>query len=79
LRGSGYACKYRGTVGSGVFYSAHENGIIMRTIEARKFIWKVAAIQRRLDPRNRGIAIVRNRYQETSSEDTAGWKRQRDL
>jgi hypothetical protein len=37
--------------------------------------WKGAAVQRGLEPGSRGIAIVRSRYQETSSEDTEGWKR----
>jgi hypothetical protein len=36
---------------------------------------KGAAAQRGLEHANRGIAIVRNRYQEKPPEDTAGWKR----
>jgi hypothetical protein len=28
-----------------------------------------------LSPRSKGIAIVRSRYQEATSEDTADWKR----
>jgi hypothetical protein len=35
---------------------------------------KGAAVQRELEPRSRGLAIVRSRYQATISEDTAGWK-----
>jgi hypothetical protein len=33
-----------------------------------------AAVQSGLEPGSRRIAIVRNHYQETSSEDTAGWE-----
>jgi hypothetical protein len=47
----------------------------MRTTGARIGTWKGATIQRGLEPRSRGLAIVRSHYQETSSEDTAGWKR----
>jgi hypothetical protein len=36
-----------------------------------------AAIRRGLETGNRGMAIVRNRYQATTSEDIAGWKRLR--
>jgi hypothetical protein len=28
---------------------------------------------------SRGIAVVRSRYEATTSKDAAGWKRQRDL
>jgi hypothetical protein len=35
----------------------------------------IATVQRGLEPGSRGIAIVRSRYQATTSEDTAGWKR----
>jgi hypothetical protein len=34
-----------------------------------------SAVQRGLEHGRRGIAIVRSRYQETSSEDTASWKK----
>jgi hypothetical protein len=34
------------------------------------FSWKGASIQRGLEPGSRRIAIVRSRYQATSSEDT---------
>jgi hypothetical protein len=47
--------------------------VIKRTIEARIVQlegWKGATVQRGLDHGSRGIAIVRSRYQETSSEDT---------
>jgi hypothetical protein len=37
--------------------------------------WNGAAGQRIPEPGNRGIAIVRNRYQEISSDYTAGCKR----
>jgi hypothetical protein len=33
--------------------------------------WKAAAVQGGLEHGSRGIAIVRSRYQETFSEDTA--------
>jgi hypothetical protein len=36
--------------------------------------YKGVAIQRGLEHGCREIAIVRNRYQETSSDGTAGWK-----
>jgi hypothetical protein len=39
---------------------------------------KGAAVQRGLEPGSRGIAIVRSWYQETSSEDIAGWERLND-
>jgi hypothetical protein len=37
--------------------------------------WKGSAIQGGLQPGGRGIAIVKSRYQATTSEDTVGWKR----
>jgi hypothetical protein len=43
--------------------------------ESWKGYRKGAVIQRGLEHGSRGIAVVRNRYQGTSSEDTAGWKR----
>jgi hypothetical protein len=36
--------------------------------------WKGAAVHRRLEAGSRGRAIVRSRYQATTSEHTAGWK-----
>jgi hypothetical protein len=36
---------------------------------------KGTTLQRGLEPRSRGVAVIRRHYQETSSEDTAGWKR----
>jgi hypothetical protein len=39
-----------------------------------KFNWKGAAVQRGLEPGRRGIAIVRSRYQATTSQDTVGWR-----
>jgi hypothetical protein len=37
--------------------------------------WKGAAVQRGLEHGSRGIAIVRNRYRVTTSEDTACWNK----
>jgi hypothetical protein len=37
--------------------------------------WKGAASQRGPESGIRGRVIVKSRYRETSSEDTAGWKR----
>jgi hypothetical protein len=34
------------------------------------FSWKGAAVQKELEHGSRGIAVVRSRYQETSSVDT---------
>jgi hypothetical protein len=39
------------------------------------FSWNGAAVQRGLGPGSRGITIVRSRYQATTREDIAGWKR----
>jgi hypothetical protein len=36
---------------------------------------KRAAVQRGLETGSKGQAIVRSRYQATTSEDTEGWKR----
>jgi hypothetical protein len=36
---------------------------------------KGGAVQRELEHGSRRIATLRYRYQKTSSEDTAGWKR----
>jgi hypothetical protein len=47
---------------------------VTRTTEARINIWKGAAIQRGSEHESKIIAIVRSRYQATTSEDTAGWK-----
>jgi hypothetical protein len=38
-------------------------------------VWKGVAIQRGLERGSREIDIVRSRYQATTNEDTAGWKR----
>jgi hypothetical protein len=38
-----------------------------------EFSWKGAAVQRVLETGNRGLTAVRNLYQVTTSEDTAGW------
>jgi hypothetical protein len=37
--------------------------------------WKGAAIQKGLGSGIRGVAFVRSRYEATTGEDTAGWKR----
>jgi hypothetical protein len=42
-------------------------GVIRWPIEARIDSWKGAAFERGLELGSRGIAIVRSRYQETSS------------
>jgi hypothetical protein len=49
--------------------------VIRRTTEARIGSWKGAAVQRGLEHGSRGITVVRSRHQETSSKDTASWKR----
>jgi hypothetical protein len=64
----------RGTAGNWGFYGGPCPGIIRWTNGARIRSWKGSAIQRRLEPGNRGIAIVRSRYQAATNEDTAGWK-----
>jgi hypothetical protein len=56
-----------------VFFLGPCKGVI-RTTEARIYIWKGPAFQRGLEPESRGIAIVRSRYQATTSEDTAAGK-----
>jgi hypothetical protein len=70
---------------NGVFYVACAN--FMRTSlelgqsATRRFSWSFkcvqlgAAVQRGLKPGIRGIAIVRSRYQTTTSDDTVRWKR----
>jgi hypothetical protein len=46
-------------------------GSVVRKAES----WKGAAVQRGLEYGRKEIAVVRSCYQETSSENTAGWKR----
>jgi hypothetical protein len=46
----------------------------MKIIEAKMGSWNRAAVRRELEPRSRGIAIVRSHYLVTTSEDIAGWK-----
>jgi hypothetical protein len=48
-------------------------GVIKKTTEERLCSWKGAAIQGGLELRSRGIGIVRNHHQATTSEATAGW------
>jgi hypothetical protein len=50
-------------------------GVIRRIIEARIGSLKGAVVQRGLERGSRERAIVRNRYQEMSSEDNVDWKR----
>jgi hypothetical protein len=45
------------------------------TSVARISSWKRVVIQRGLEHRSRGIAIVRSRYEATTGEETADWKR----
>jgi hypothetical protein len=47
----------------------------MKKTATVKYSWKGVAVQRGLEPGSRGIAIVRSRYQATTSEDTVGWRR----
>jgi hypothetical protein len=44
---------------------------VIRTTEAR-IVQLEAAVQRGLEPGSRGLAIVRSRYQATTTENTAG-------
>jgi hypothetical protein len=37
--------------------------------------WKGSAVQSGLEPESRSLAVVRSRYQATTSEDIAGLKR----
>jgi hypothetical protein len=55
-----------GGVGNGVFYGDPCRGVVSRTTR-----WKGTAIQRGLQPGNRGIGIARNCYQATTSKDIA--------
>jgi hypothetical protein len=64
-----------GTAGNGVLYDGLCRGVIRRTTGARIQSWKGAAILRELEPRSRGIAIVRSQYPATTSEDSVGRKR----
>jgi hypothetical protein len=43
-------------------------------VGARIHSWKRAAVQNGLEHGSRRICIVRDRYQETSSEDTVSWR-----
>jgi hypothetical protein len=51
--------------------------VLYGSLKQEIFSWKGAADHRGLEPGSREIAIIRSLYQETSSEDTAGWKRLR--
>jgi hypothetical protein len=50
-------------------------GAISRTTTARRGSWNGVTVQKGLKQGRREIVIVRNRYQEKSSEDIAGWRR----
>jgi hypothetical protein len=43
-----------------------------------QFSWKGTAVQNEIELGSRGIAVVRSRHQEMSSEGTAFWKRLSD-
>jgi hypothetical protein len=47
----------------------------LRESVKKRVSWKEAAPQKVLQAGNKGIAIVKNRYQGTAGEDTEGWKR----
>jgi hypothetical protein len=64
------ARNHRGTVGNGVLYGGPCRGVI-RTSGARTRGWNEATIQTGPEHGSRGIAIVRSRYEATTSEDTA--------
>jgi hypothetical protein len=49
--------------------------ISVRESVRKRGSWKGAADQRGLKRGSRRVVDFRNRYQETTSEDTAGWKR----
>jgi hypothetical protein len=53
--------------------SRHSIRLVRHSVSYK--IWMGAAVQRGLEPGSRGIAIVRSRYQATTSKDTASWKR----
>jgi hypothetical protein len=42
--------------------------------EKKRGSWNEDAVQIGLESRSRGIAIVKSRYQTSTSEDIAGWK-----
>jgi hypothetical protein len=50
------------------------DSVLYRILPRKEFGWKGADLQRGLEHVSRGIAIIRSRYQETSSEDTESWK-----
>jgi hypothetical protein len=49
--------------------------VIRRTTEQEYFSWNGVAVQKGIESGSRGLVIVKSRYQETTSEDPAGWKR----
>jgi hypothetical protein len=59
---------HRGNILSSIRW---DNGFI----DIFAFSLKGTAVRRGLEHGSREKAIVRNRYQATASEDTAGWKR----
>jgi hypothetical protein len=58
-----------------VFCSSCARGLQGEQLKQEHFNWKGVVVQRGLELGNRGLVIVRSRYQETSSEDTVGWKK----
>jgi hypothetical protein len=50
-------------------------GVIRRTIEGRIVQLEESPLSERTEHGRRGIAVVRSRYQKTSSQGTADWKR----
>jgi hypothetical protein len=61
---NGSARNSRGTVGNGGFYGGPCLGLVSRTTGAGIGSWKGAAVQRGLEHRSRGIAIVRARTRQ---------------
>jgi hypothetical protein len=55
-------------------YSVSSKGLEEGQLNQEYFSWKGTDVQKELEPVNRGLVIIRNRYQATTSEDTEGWK-----
>jgi hypothetical protein len=81
-RGNGYECNI-------VFYTVRAKGykegnwgnrvssVRVSVCEGKGQLegsWKGAEVQKEIEPRSRGLVIVRSRYQATIGEDTVGWK-----
>jgi hypothetical protein len=63
---------------NGVFCAAEQRSYSRDTFRSQ-LSWKRAAVQRGLGAGSRGLVIIISRYLATTSEDIAGWKRQRDF